>query len=321
MRKKIFLVTVFLFVVPCSIAHAGFGDTIFQDWFIRPIQEFLLTLLQTALGGIADWISSPTDLYQYEFVSTSIQVAKYIGFSLLTVNTMKEFLQTILTHSQGEGGKSIEKIFIDTVKSGLLVGLSVWILETLLSINNSLVRVITESGNFSLTEASKVTAFDATLSTNDGALAGAIGSFLLMSVVILVFGLCLLVLAVMAALRYSQLVVLAVLAPILAVSVAGKKEAYQIWIRETIAVVFTQAFQYWLLWLVVSVLMKNAMLRSLFDVVNFWNYLVAIGVIVMMIVSPSVLKKYLHSSGVGGAATSAAKFGAYRAMMPKFPMK
>lgn len=313
MRKRRLLLLLCFLSFPCSVAYAGFGETLFQQWFIQPIQSFLITLIQTSIGGIANWISEPTDLYKYEFVAISIEAAQSIGFSLLVVNVMKEVLQTILSHSCGEGGKPVIRILIDTIKSALLIGLSTWILQMLLSINNRLVRVITESGNFSLTKVGQTT-FDQMIGTENALRAGT-GSFLLMAIVVFLFGLGLLILAIMAAFRYSQLIILAVLAPILAVSIASKKEAYHIWIRESVAVVFTQAFQYWLLWGLMTVLMKDTLLRSMFDVTHFWNVLVVIGLLLATIIAPSVLKKYLHNSGVGGIAVNTAKFAVYRALM------
>lgn len=134
-----------------------------------------------------------------------------------------------------------------------------------------------------------------------------------MAVVFLLYGLGLIILAVMAAFRHVQLIFLLSLSPLLAVSASGKGQAYNTWVREAIAVSFTQSFQCWALWLMSSQLLMSID-SSMFSTDRFWNVLTAIAFLVGTITGPSFLKKWLHSSGMGGAAGGAAKMAAYKIM-------
>ena len=140
------------------------------------------------------------------------------------------------------------------------------------------------------------------------------GSFLIMVVVYIIYALGMVILAVLGAFRYVQLIVLAALGPFLAVSTSGKGDSYNTWIRESVAVVFTQSFQCWMLWMTSSSLLDNIG-NGAFSIDNFWNSIVAIVFIISTMMAPSFLKKWLHSSGMGGAVGGAAKAGAYRFMM------
>lgn len=295
-------------VLSSEIVYAGIFDNIIQNLIIKPIKEFLAALLNVAISGIMDRIAKPTDIYSEAIIRETIKAAEYIGWSLLSLNVMKEFITSMYNQGYGEGGKTIDQIVLQTIKGAAFVALTPWILEQFLYWNNQLVQVISVIGG------------ETTLNQLVGLVEGdnslKLGDFLLMALIILLFGIGLIILAVLATFRYAQLIVLAILGPILAPSAVNKSEGINTWLRESIATVFTQSLQYTLLYIMLDQLMKAMKSggNSLFNQDFFWHLGGAIGFLILIIAGPSVIKKYLHSSGAGGAVGGAAKMAAYRFM-------
>ncbi|WP_268627013.1 conjugal transfer protein TrbL family protein [Paenibacillus alvei] len=302
-----FSVVLLLTVISSPIVHAGFFDNVIENLVIKPIKEFLTSLLNAAITGIMDRISKPTDLNAEPMVADSIEAAYYIGLSLLILNVMKEFLKSMYEQGYGQGGKNIEQITFQTIKGFALVTLTPWLLEQMLVWNNALVEVISIVGGKNT--------LDKLLGLLEGDVGSNLGDFLLMSSVIFLMGIGMIILGVLATFRYAQLIVLAVLGPILASSAANKSEAINTWFRESIATVFTQSLQYWLLYIMTNFVLKAAKNGgSLFNGEFFWYLLSGLGFLILILTGPSVIKKYLHSSGTGGAVGSAAKMAAYKFM-------
>ncbi|BFH18348.1 hypothetical protein J6TS7_32460 [Paenibacillus dendritiformis] len=300
---------VLLFTILSSpVAHADIFENITQNLIIKPIKEFLASLLNVAISGIMERIAKPTDLYAVSIVRESISAAEYIGWSLLCLNTIKELIKSMYDQGFGEGGKTVVQIVLQAIKGAAFVALTPWILEQFLEWNNRLVQVISViGGDTTLTKLMGLVEGDSKLS---------FGDFILMAFIILIFAVGLIILAILATFRYAQLIVLAILGPILASSAVNKSEGLNTWFRESIATVFTQSLQYILLYIMVDFLvaaMKSGG-ASLFNQDLFWHLGGAIGFLIIIITGPSSIKKYLHSSGAGGAAGGAAKMAAYRFM-------
>lgn len=293
-----------------GVGHAGWFDSITHDLvqtlIVLPIKEFIIGIFDSAMVGLQKWVFKPTDLMEGVMVEQTLEALKYIAMGLLAVNVMVEIIKSMYEEGYGEGGVPLESILVRSIKAFALIHLSPWILtDIILKANNLLLEVIGSIGSSEMmtTISDKFMQEEVTLS----------GGFILMAVVFLLYGLGLIILAVMAAFRHVQLIFLLSLSPLLAVSASGKGQAYNTWVREAIAVSFTQSFQCWALWLMSSQLLMSID-SSMFSTDRFWNVLTAIAFLVGTITGPSFLKKWLHSSGMGGAAGGAAKMAAYKIM-------
>lgn len=315
MKKRKLLVSLTL-IIPISImvsgvAYAGFFDNLVDDYIqkliIVPIKEFIVSLLSVAMTGLQSWVFKPVNIMGHPMVKESLEATQYIATGLLILNVMKEILVSMYEEGMGDGGRLLEDIFFNAIKSFALIYLTPWILTDILIRGNDLV----------LSGLSQLGASQLMITVSDQLLqekSSLSGSFLIMVVVYIIYALGMVILAVLGAFRYVQLIVLAALGPFLAVSTSGKGDSYNTWIRESVAVVFTQSFQCWMLWMTSSSLLDNIG-NGAFSIDNFWNSIVAIVFIISTMMAPSFLKKWLHSSGMGGAVGGAAKAGAYRFMM------
>lgn len=300
----------FSFVMTAGVAHAGWFQDITNDLLqaliVRPIKEFILGIFETAMVGLQKWVFKPVNLMEGVMVDQTLEAVQYIALGLLILNSMYEILKSMYEEGYGEGGLPIDAILLKAIKSFALIYLSPWLLtDVFLKANDLLLQVISELGTNEL-----MTTVSDSFMQEDSLLNG---GFLIMCLVLLVYGIGLVVLAILAGFRYVQLIYLVSLSPLLAVSSSGKGDAYNTWIRESVAVTFTQSFQCWSLWLVSSQLL-NSVGSATFSTENVWNVLVAIAFLVGTITGPAFLKKWLHSSGMGGAAGGLAKAGAYRMM-------
>lgn len=113
-----------------------------------------------------------------------------------------------------------------------------------------------------------------------------------------VLSIAVLVLAIIAGIRYIEIVILTLIAPLAAISIVRDGELLDVWVKETIAVVFTQSLQVFLL-----AFMLNAIGKMGGNVTEI--YMVTIGCIVIMISGPQALRKFVYSTGTGSAGTKA----------------
>ena len=107
-----------------------------------------------------------------------------------------------------------------------------------------------------------------------------------------------LILAIVAGIRYVEIIILALIAPLAAVSIVRDGELLEIWIKETIAVVFTQSLQVFLLAALINAIGKmGGNIEEIF--------MVTIGCLVVMISGPQALRKFVYNTGTGSAGTKA----------------
>jgi len=116
-------------------------------------------------------------------------------------------------------------------------------------------------------------------------------------ILFLILAIAFVALSIVAGMRYVELIILIMLAPLAAVSIVRETELLDVWLRETITVVFTQPVQIFLLALLMNVVAK---MNDPFGV-----FTVAIACLVLMITGPQVLRKFLYNTGTGSAGVKA----------------
>ncbi|MDP4084733.1 MAG: hypothetical protein Q8934_08980 [Bacillota bacterium] len=118
-------------------------------------------------------------------------------------------------------------------------------------------------------------------------------------------------LSIVAGMRYIEIIILTLIAPLAAVSIVRGGDLLDTWIRETIAVVFTQSLQIFLLELLANILGK--MSSSPLEM-----YVPAIGCTIVMIMGPNALRKFVYSTGAGSAGArqvgNAGRMAVYKAI-------
>ncbi|MEN8906915.1 MAG: conjugal transfer protein TrbL family protein [Clostridiales bacterium] len=104
------------------------------------------------------------------------------------------------------------------------------------------------------------------------------------------------ILAILGIIRYLEIIISILLAPICAAFFVKSNEKLSIWLREITAVIFTQSIYILLLSVMVKVFSNNN-LSEISPTNVFVKYIVSIGIIFVMLKGPNLLRKFLYNTG------------------------
>lgn len=271
------------------------------------IWSFILDLIQDILSKafslVSDLILQASDINKYLNISVYLSSVQAIAGGLLVLAVTWEATKQLSGKVLPTSEKSIGQLAGQTLVAGFLIFFLPWSVNNVfLKINNALVGLIQGIGvNIDMTNLSTVLRI-----TSDPVATG--GVFILLTLVVVIG---ILVLGVTAGIRYIELIIIILISPIVAISAVKNYDAIQIWIRETIAVVFTQSIQ---------LLLLQLMMVVLINVTGIMGFLLTIGCLVVALRGPQVLRQFLYSSGTGSALVGAAGSAGRMAVM-KFMFK
>jgi len=120
----------------------------------------------------------------------------------------------------------------------------------------------------------------------------------ILRLIFLILIIALLALGIAAAIRYIETLIVILIAPIVALSVINNSDGLNIWIRETIAIIFTQTIHFLILQILISIMagVDNFMVMML----------LSIGTIAVGLKGPQILRQYLYKSGTSSVLVSSA---------------
>jgi len=106
------------------------------------------------------------------------------------------------------------------------------------------------------------------------------------------------VLGIAGAIRYIETLIAILIAPLVAISVINNNDAINVWIRELIAIVFTQTIHFLLLQILLSIMggVSNIVIMLI----------LSIGTIAVGLKGPQILRQYLYKTGTSSALVSSA---------------
>lgn len=118
----------------------------------------------------------------------------------------------------------------------------------------------------------------------------------LMITSIVVFAVCFIILAFVSFIRYVELIIAYIISYFVATSAVNQKgDAVEVWIKETLSIVFTQSLHIFLLKIMFEVMARTDGIVLLIG---------AISVIVVMIRGPHVVRKFCYSTGSGNTTVN-----------------
>lgn len=267
------------------------------------IYNLVADILTKAFQLITDLILKTSDINAYFKIDEYLHYSQAVAGALLILAVAWEGFK------QQSGGvlpgdeKSISKLAGQTAVGGLSIFLLPWsVTHMFLPVNNTVIQFIQNVGIKIDTEV-----FKKNLDMSAG-VAG-LGGTLILLIGVLAVGFFLL--GVTAGIRYIDLIICILVAPFVAISAVRSYEAINIWVRETTAVVFTQA---------IHILLLEVLLNIMVNVSGVMMLLLCIGCLSVMIKGPNVLRKFMYSTGAGSSTVSAAGAGGRMAAM-KIMMK
>jgi len=281
-----------------------------MDWIINNITEGIWgffaklcsNIINEAFKFITETIINITDINRYININKYLVYIQIIAASFLLVRIAWEALKYQSGGVLGGNNGSISALMIKVLQSGAAIYvLPYLVIDVLLPINNALMKFIQAIG-IEITEEhfSKTKTLVGNLSD--------LGQ--LMILVLLILGIGFLILAIAGSIRYIELLICTLFAPIAAVSIVNDGEGTEVWFKETICIVFTQSIHMFLLQILITIMTT---------VDGIMMAVLSIASISIMLKGPQVLRNFLYTSGTGSlsvktAGTTARGYGKMRAM-------
>lgn len=264
-----------------------------MDKFHTWVENWLSDLLTSAFSYITDLILKLSDIDQYIDYRPYLELTTGIAVAMLGFVVVFEATKRISGHAvDNNSGKSASTFIIQTCVSGSMIYILPHVVKWLVKLNNIIIKGIQWIGvRFGIVDSGE------SLLANlvEGITLGVAPIMLI--VFFLVMGVSFLILSFIAGIRYLEVLFAIVISPIVATKYVSNQDAVSIWFRETCAVVFTQSVHVGLL----SVMMKC------FTVTNpIISVTLVVGITILMIRGPQLMRKFMYSSGTGSAAVTGA---------------
>lgn len=251
-------------------------------------------IINEAFKFVTETIIEISDVNRYISIDDYLIHIKIIATSFLLVKIAWEALKYQSGGGIGDNG-SISTFMIKVLKSSVAIyALPYFAEDVLLPLNNELMRFIQGIG-VEITEESFSN--PKTLVGNLSDLGNLSGIGQLTILVLIILGIGFLILAIAGSIRYIELLICILFAPIAAVSIVSDGESAEIWFKETICVVFTQSIHLLLLQILVAIMI---------NVKGIMMAVLSIATISVMLKGPQVLRNFLYTSGVGSLSVKTA---------------
>ncbi|MEN3781520.1 conjugal transfer protein TrbL family protein [Priestia megaterium] len=276
------------------------------EWLIEALKDLIQNFADAAFKWLKIYLLKPTSLkggYLEDVNDWVLGIAIGLMSVLLAYNMLKYLFQNISGNSSRSGQEIMVRTFFGVA---LASGAPFIMTDVLLKINNAYCKALLSQG-VDVEKFSKLI-----LNPSTANLAITFAAFTM--------AVCYLVLAIQYIIRQAELCVLFVGAPLAGISIVNEDmNIWPIWWREVVAVVFTQAFQLTILYII---------LNQVGNAKDLNGYIMAIGLTIVLITGPKYLRTFIYSTGAGksmvGAAQGAGKMAIYKyaaSKVAKVPVK
>lgn len=267
------------------------------------ISHFFNECFSALSGGMVSTMSVAQELLDSVFVTNTIHTTQIIAGMLLTIMICVESLQTYILHSHGEpsdpGG-----LLIRVAMAAATITSVPWIITTVYKWGTEVAMAIADVQSL---QAADIEPFTAILSTTGASIA------MLLAGIIAFFIWCLIL--VQTGIRAVELAFLAVAGPIMSIGlISQSKGLFGTWWKEVIVISLSQATQVFLI--------KGAVVSlTLYTFDGIIQWLFFIGWLWVAYKSPSVLRQFAYSTGMGGAAGGVVQQGGTLVIMKRMMTK
>lgn len=270
------------------------------------INKIATDLLTWAFKLVMDLIMNLNNLSEYFNYSTFLTYSQIVAGSLLVLTIVFEVLKNMSGNIFPDAQEHSLSTYVGRVIfAGFFIFFLPWTVQNIfMEVNNALIGIIE-----TIPSTFKLDSTDVLIKALTGNLQTVSWTFLL---IILTIAIAFIILGVMAGIRYIELILCIIIAPVVAVSFVRKGESLSVWVRETASITFTQVIQ------VLLLKMLTIVIGSTHNPVVL--PLIVIGILVVMIRGPQIIRKFLYSTGTGSAAVGAVG-GAGRMAAMKFMIK
>lgn len=270
-----------------------------SNGFWKMLSNFATDTLNSAIELIIDVVVKLSSIDQYFDTGRYLPYIYAIAGAILVLCVVKEALKIQAGISED---RSISNLAMRIIVAGTSIYFLPWMLKNvLIPANNFLMDLINSIGIEITVDKMKEILTSAILSEGTS-----VATFVV--VIFTVWAVSLAIFSVAAGIRYAELILAILMAPIIATSFVKDGEGITAWIMDTICLVFTQSIHLILL----QVLLQVNLTAGNGGMIPL---IISIGIVTVALRGPKVIKKYLYTSGVGGASVGAAGNAGRMAMM------
>lgn len=262
-----------------------------NDGIFGTVSKILTDFLAWAFKLMMELIVNLSDLKAYFDYSQYLVYAQIIAGSLLALAVVFEAIKSMSGNVfPGSEEHSLSTYTGRVVVGGMLIYFLPWTVQNVfMEFNNALIGVIN-----SIPLKNEFNSLDTLMMILQRGFGETSWAFLLVALVIVI---AFMIIGIMAGIRYIELVLTIIFAPFAAISFVRKGESLSVWLRETASITFTQCVQVLLLKIL------GTMIGTVKDPIVL--PLLVIGVLIVMIKAPEILRKFLYSTGTGSSNVSA----------------
>lgn len=273
------------------------------DAINNAINTFLSGLANELLGHATSMLTN--FLLKFSDINQYIKVEYFLVYSQILAGIL---LVTVLVWEgfkmQNDGifntsNKSISILCGKAIVSAICIYFLPFVVtDILMPVNAQVVKLISFVGKEYSLEQDVFTAF---INLNKQGLVIVLG-LLVLSVGFVVLG-------IISAIRYVDIILSIIISPLIAVSIVGNGDGFINWAKDVFCVVFSQSVLILLLQLLMKIMSGNA---------NLSGIVLSIGCMAVMMRGPQILRNYLYKSGVGAGVTSMGSIVAMKATVGSF---
>lgn len=253
------------------------------------LEVLLKGLINDFVNASFNWLKifmiQPTDFSKFVYISQMRDWILGISISVAIMFFVANLTKILIQRMGGYAQRGISEVLVKTIIGVLLALFAPFLLQDILiRINNTWVEFILSKGINVDTLVNMMTVPST----------ASIGMCLVMLFLAILF----LILAFQYIVRLGELMILYLFSSVAAITHGNEDmNIWTIWWREAIAVVFQQAFQITILWVIFNQLASGK---------NINDYMLSCGLMIVLLKVPSFLRKFLYSTGAGRTVISAA---------------
>jgi len=265
---------------------ADWISEIIKGSFWKAADNFFESIINYLYDFLSQVIIQPTDpsKYLHNFDQYLKGVQFFAGGLLIMFVIWSVFRQ--LSGVMYSEEKSFSSYFINITFAGALIYiLPKAVTVVFLPINNALIKFISSLG------------IDTSGMTNTmQSVLGLIREEEISKIMFYILVIAMFILAVAGAIRYIETLIAILISPLAALSIINNSEGLQIWLREVIAIVFTQTIHFLVLQILLSIIggVQNITIMII----------LSIGTIAVGLKGPQILRQYLYRTGTSSAFVS-----------------
>ena len=261
-----------------------------NDGIFGTVSKILTDFLAWAFKLMMELIVNLSDLKAYFDYSQYLFYAQIIAGSLLVLAIVFEVVKSMSGNIfSGSEEASLSTYTGRVVIGGMLIYFLPWSVQNIfMAFNNALIGLIN-----SIPMKYEFNSLDALMMVLKRGFGDASWAFLLVSLII-VLGF--MMIGVMAAIRYVELILTIIFAPFAAISFVRKGDSLSVWLRETASITLTQCIQVLLIKILATII------GTVIDPIVL--PLLVIGVLAVMVRGPNIIRKFLYATGTGSSTVS-----------------